>query len=310
VARSGQQASVGRGAAAIHDLGYKRYLGTRRPQSTRWRVLVKNAVSTSWRGWWRMKIWVIGCAITAVGLGVPMYISRNKVLEGLVRPGVSAGWADAFLPFSFLFFPWLAAILATTTAAGAVARDLRAGAFEFYFSRPVRPVDYVLGKVVGSALVMAAALLAGPLALSLFRVGLAAGDLDELFAALALVPRIALVGALGSIAFAVVALAISSLSSRPRITAAVWVGFYLLFGGVIEGLSAALQQPDLAALNLWSAVWGFAYGLIPVRLPGGLSGSAPGLAASYAALVAYTAIGLVVLHVRVKLAERAGLGGG
>ena len=48
-AKSGPQAAE-RPAAAIHDLGYKRYVGTRRPQSTRWRVLVKNVVSTSWRG--------------------------------------------------------------------------------------------------------------------------------------------------------------------------------------------------------------------------------------------------------------------
>lgn len=308
MARSGQHAA-GRAAAAIHDLGYKRYLGTRRSQSTRWRVLVKNVVSTSWRGWWRMKVWVVGCAIATAGLGVPMYVTRNKIFEALVRPGVNVRWADGFLPFAFGFFPWFAFVMAATTAAGSVARDLRAGAFEFYFSRPVRPVDYVLGKVVGSSLVMATALLAGPLLLSLFRVGLSR-DLDEVFPALALVPRMALVGMVGSIAFAVVALAFSSLSPRPRITTAMWVGFYLLFGSIIEGLAVALHQPDLAALNLPGAVRGFAYGLIPVPLPGGLSGNAPGMAASYAVLLGYTAIGLIVLHVRVKLAERAGLGGG
>ena len=307
MARSAQQAAVGRPAAAIHDLGYKRYLGTRRPQSTRWRVLVKNVVSTSWRGWWRMKAWVIGCAITTVAIGVPMYISRDKIFDELVRRGMTIRWADALLPLSFRFFPWFAFLLAATTAAGAVARDLRAGAFEFYFSRPVRPLDYLLGKVAGSAVVMATALLAGPLLLSLFRVGLSR-DINEVLPTLVLVPRTALVGVVGSLAYAVVALAFSSLSSRPRITTAMWVAFYVLLGVISDGLALILQAPDLAAVNLANAVQGFAFGLFQVNMPG--DHVLPGLTASYIALLAYTAAGLLVLHIRVKQAERAGLGGG
>jgi len=310
VTRSGQHATAGRAASAIHDLGYKRYLGTRRPQSTRWRVLVKNVVSTSWRGWWRMKMWVVGCAITTVGIGVPMYISRDRIFDELVRRGVTIRWADALLPMSFRFFPWFAFILAAATAAGTVARDMRAGAFEFYFSRPVRPLDYMLGKVVGSALVVSTAMLAGPLLLSLFRVGLSR-ELDEILPTLSMVPRTALVGLLGSVAFAVVALAFSSLSSRPRITTAIWVAFYLLFGGVAEGLSHALRSPDLAALSLPRAVEGFAFGLFQVssaQVPG--FDVTPGIAVSYGSLLAYTAVGLVILNVRVRQAERAGLGGG
>ncbi|HTE49817.1 MAG TPA: hypothetical protein VK698_03020 [Kofleriaceae bacterium] len=305
---SGQH-PAGRAAAAIHDLGYKRYLGNRRPQSTRWRVLVKNVVTTSWRGWWRMKMWVIGCAVTTVAIGVPMYISRDRIFEELVRRGMTVRWSDALLPLSFRFFPWFAFILAAAGAAGAVARDLRAGAFEFYFSRPVRPIDYVLGKVVGSAMVVSTALLAGPFLLSLFRVGLAR-DLDEVLPALALVPRMLLVGMLGSVAYAVVALAFSSMSTRPRITTAMWAAFYLLFGSIAEGLAFALRTPDLAAISLPRAVEGFAFGLFQVSVPPGFGRLTPGIAASYGALLAYTAVGLIVLQIRVKRAERAGLGGG
>jgi ABC-2 type transport system permease protein len=310
MARSAQQAAVGRPAAAIHDLGYKRYLGTRRPQSTRWRVLVKNVVSTSWRGWWRMKAWVIGCAITTVAIGVPMYISRDQIIEELVRRGLTIRWADVLLPLSFRFFPWFAFILAATTAAGAVARDLRAGAFEFYFSRPVRPLDYLLGKVAGSAVVVATALLAGPLLLSLFRVGLST-DVAQILPALVLVPRMALVGVAGSVAYAVVALTFSSLSSRPRITTAMWAAFYLLFGGVAEGLALILRASDLAAISLPRAVEGLAFGLFQVHVSvPGFDRVVPGLAASCISLLAYTGFGLVLLQIRIVRAERAGLGGG
>jgi hypothetical protein len=298
-------------AAAIHDLGYKRYLGTRRPQSTRWRVLVKNVVSTSWRGWWRMKAWMVGCAMTIVVFGAWMYITRDVLVQELMRRGVTMQWADLdlLLPMSFRAFRGFAFILAAATAATAVARDMSAGAFEFYFSRPVRPLDYMLGKVVGASLVMAAALLAGPVLLALFRVGLSR-NLDEVIPALVFVPRMALVGGIAAIAYAVVALAFSSLSTRARMTVAMWVGFYLLFGGTAEALAAAMSWPDLGALSLPRAVEGLAFGVMHMRVPDVLGRMTPGVVLSYASLVAHIAVGLIVLHLQVRRAERAGLGGG
>jgi ABC-type transport system involved in multi-copper enzyme maturation permease subunit len=292
--------------AAIHDLGYKRYLGTRRPQSTRWRVIVKNLIATSWRGWWRMKVWMIGALLTTVGVGIPMYLSRHTVVRELQAKGFPMTWADALVPMSFSFFAWTAFTLATTIAAAQVARDLRASAFEFYFSRPVRPIDYVAGKVGGIGIIMLIALAAGPLLLSLFRVGLS-DDMDEVMTTLALVPRTALVGVLAALAYAVVPLALSTLAPRPRITVAMWVGFYFIFGPIVEGLSFVMRAPDLAALNLPEAVTGLAHGLYGVP---SMFGPMPSVAASATALLGYIALGLFVLHWRVRSAERAGMGGG
>jgi ABC-type transport system involved in multi-copper enzyme maturation permease subunit len=309
MSRTGQHAAGGRTAAAIHDLGYKRYLGTRRPQSTRWRVLVKNTVSTAWRGWWRMKAWTVGCIIATVVFGAWMYIARDELVQEMMRRGLTVRWDNVLLPMSFRGYRWFAFVLAAATAAGAVARDMSAGAFEFYFSRPVRPLDYMLGKVIGATLVLGAALLAGPILLALFRVGLSR-NLDEVIPAMVFVPRMALVGATAAIAYAVVALAFSSLSTRARITVALWVGFYLLLGGTVEAMAAAMSAPDLAALSLPRAVEGLAFGVMHMRVPDGLTRVTPGVALSYASLVAHIAVGLIVLHVQVRRAERAGLGGG
>jgi hypothetical protein len=295
-----------RPAAAIHDLGYKRYVGTRRPQSTRWRVIVKNVISTSWRGWWRMKFWMIGALLTTVGTGIPMYLLRHEIVRELEREGLKLTWADALVPGSFAFFAWTAFILAITVAASQVARDLRASAFEFYFSRPVRPIDYIAGKVGGVTVIMLFALAAGPFLLSLFRVGLS-NDMDEAMTTLALVPRTALVGLLAALAYAVVPLAMSALAPRPRITVAIWVGYYIVFGGLISLLSHALRAPDLAALRLPDAVVGLAFGLYETT---SMFGQLPSAGASMASLVGYTVLGLLALHWRVRSAERAGLGGG
>jgi ABC-type Na+ efflux pump permease subunit len=290
--------------AAIHDLGYKRYVGTRRPQSTRWRVIVKNVLTTSWRGWWRMKIWMIAVLLTTVGTGIPLYISRHELVRELARKGAPMNWVESLVPFSFNFFTWTAFVLGITVASAQVARDLRAGAFEFYFSRPVRPLDYVVGKVVGVAIIMFLALGAGPLLLSIFRVTLS-DNMDEAMAALALVPRTALVGLLASLAYAVVPLALSALAPRPRITVTLWVGYYFVVAGLLVILAAALHVHGLAALVLPFAVISLAYGMYGATL-----GGAVGVATSLIGLVVLIVVGLVALHWRVRAAERAGLGGG
>ena len=303
---SAAEGAAGAPAAAIHDLGYRRYVGTRRPQSTRWRVIVRNLVATSWRGWWRMKVWVIGAVLTTVGIGVPMYISRQDIFEQLKQRGMPMTWADALLPMSFQFYSWFAFVLGATVAAAQVARDLRAGAFEFYFSRPVRPMDYMFGKVAGTVLVMACAVTAGPLLLSLFRVGLSR-EVDEILPTLLLIPKTLLVGVTAAVAFAAVPLAVSTLSTRPRITVSIWVVFYFLFGGIVEGLSIGLKQPDLAALSLPDALVGFAFAVYDVTP---VFQQVPGAAASTAGLLGTIALALVILHARVRRAERAGMGGG
>src|ERR1051326_1494121 len=81
---------------------------------------------------------------------------------------------------------------------------------------------------------------------------------------LELVPKVILVGLLGSLAYAAVPLAISSLSRRPRITTSMWAAFYILFGGMAEGLARILDVKGLAALNLAHAVTGMAYGLFGI----------------------------------------------
>ena len=306
---SDAQPQGGAPRAAIHDLGYKRYVGTRRPQSTRWRVIVKNLVATSWRGWWRMKLWIIAAIMTTVVFGVIMYITRDKVFEELMRGGVAMKFTDAMVAMSYQFYPWWGFLLGSTIAAGAVARDLRAGAFEFYFSRPVRPIDYLAGKAGGVFLVMGLAMAAGPLLLSFFRVGLSR-DVDEVWPNLAVVPKVALIGVLSSLAYAVVPLAISTMGARPRITISIWVVFYFIFGGIVEGIAMGLHIPDLAVVSLPNAVRSFAWGVLDVQIPMSGPHELPGVVASTGALLGYIVLGLAVLHMRLRAAEQAGLGGG
>jgi ABC-type transport system involved in multi-copper enzyme maturation permease subunit len=299
--------------AAIHDLGYKRYLGTRRPQSTRWRVIVRNHISGAWRGFWRMKAWTLGAAMTAIGFGVGMFALKSETSRMFLDRGTGATThvVDAALPFSIGFFTWWAFVLSLSVGAAAVARDLKAGAFEFYFSRPVRPVDYVLGKFVGQFGIMATALVAPPFVLAAFRIGLA--QPREMLGLVDLLPRVLAVGVLGAAAFAALPIGLGALFARPSHAIAAWVAYYLFASNVLALIAQHVGVPALGLLDPGKAMTAFALDLFGVDLArhlseGGSTGAPAWLAAL--ALVGHTAVGLAVTLWRVRVAERAGLGGG
>lgn len=305
---------MSRPRAAIHDLGYQRYLGARRPQSSRWRSIVVNQLATAWRGFWRMKAWVIASAMTTAVFAILMYVGRQEVFEALSTrmTGSPLTMIDALLPFAFEFYTWFGFVLSVSVAAAVVPRDLAVGAFEFYFSRPVRPIDYVIGKLVGLTLVMAAVMVAGPVVLALYRVGIA--DAGQVIATLPVVGKALLIGALSAATYAVLPLACGALVGKPRNAIAIWAALYLIAGPVIDSLAGGLGRPALAALSPKVAVESLAYGLFDVSPVastildrGGVT--APGWAGG-AALVGYVVLGTALTWWRVVRAEQAGLGGG
>lgn len=295
--------------AAVHDLGHRRYTGARRRQATRYLVIARHLFAGAMRGWWRSRIWLIGAAMTTVATGVVMYIFRNDVFRGLVSEGVALRFVDALVPMSLDWFTKLGFVVGTTVGAGLLAADLRAGAFEFYFARSVRPVDYLVGKLAGVMLLMAALVGAGPLLLALFRIGLSTGDSKALVAALTGVPRTLLSCAAAVAVYTAVPVGLGALGRTPRAAVAIWVCFYLLGGGAAEILAAALELPALAALDVQQAVVGVALGLYGAS-PVGNSGAVPPLPLALLAVALYTAIGTGLVIWRVARAYRAGLGGG
>jgi hypothetical protein len=293
-------------AAAIHDIGYKRYLGTRRPQSTRYRVIVKNVIAHAWRGWWRMKIWVFGAVVVVVTLGAIMVALRHRVFRELEdMAGGQVSFADGLLAYSLRYMTPLAFILTVTVVSGVVARDLRAGAFEFYFSRPVRPVDYVLGKIGGVVLIMATALLAGPLLLSLHRLAVVE-DISEIRGLLPVVPKALLVGTFATLAYSIVPLAFSAISSNPRHTIAIWAAFYIVGGGIAGGIAHGTGISAIGALDLTQAVAGMSFDIFDLNVT---RANLPSLFEGMAVLSLYILAALGFIFWRVVRAERAGLGG-
>ncbi len=294
--------------AAIHDLGYQRYAGGRRPQSTRWQVIVRNMMSMSWKGWWRYKMPLGAAVATMIGIAVGIYFSRNEIFEAAPGMGEQIRTiADSLIPRSYTWFGYSSLIICLTILAGTISRDLQAGAFEFYFSRPVRPLDYVIGKLVGASMLLAPILLLGPLLLTVYRMGLT-GSVDKALDTISWIPRALIVGIVATLVQASVALAFGALTNRPRYAVVAYAAFIFLFGPIMSGIAFATKIPEIAAISPNSAILGLSSGVFEVDFLFGAP--APSLGVSIAALLGYIAASFLLILWRVRQAQRAGMGGG
>ena len=156
----------------IHDLGYKRYVGTRRSLGTRWTVIMRHQIASAWKGWWRFKVWLICAVMVTVVTSVLLYTLQNNVFRRLSGFGPVTRFIDGILPDSTQWFCKVGFIVSLTISSMVVASDVQTGAFTFYFARSVRPRDYVLGKLAGLAVLLALIMLAGPVVLLAFFVPL------------------------------------------------------------------------------------------------------------------------------------------
>lgn len=293
--------------AAIHDLGYQRYAGTRRPQRTRYQVIVRNQLSMAWTGWLRYKLSLGIAASATVGIGVAIYFSRHKIFREAPNGGQVRTIADSLIPQSYTFLGYVALIVCLTVLASAISRDLKAGAFEFYFSRPVRPIDYVVGKIVGAFVLLAPILFIGPVLLTIYRLALT-GDMDQTIDTLPWIPKAMFVGAIAALAHGCLALACGALSKNPRYAVAGYGAFVLVAGGIIRSISQGTRIPGLAALDINAAISGLASGVFDVHFLFGVQ--APSLAASALSLAGYITLSILIIFFRVRGAQRAGMGGG
>lgn len=244
----------------IHDLGYARYAGERRSTGTLWRVIMRHQIKYVWKTWWRWKPALLGALLTVVSVGFVMYLSRDKQFDALRANGAIVKFLDAMVPMSFRFFRICAFIITMTVAATGIARDRETGAFAFYFSRPVRPRDYVLGKLAGMVVVMASIFLAGPLLLAAFRIGLSR-DTDEMLQLLPWLARVLVVGTLASLVYAAAPMAMSALIGRRWIALGAWAGYWVIGVSMVAGIGFMTYKPliaidpgiaiDTLALRLW-----------------------------------------------------------
>lgn len=289
----------------IHDLGYRRYAGTRRSERSRWRVIARHQIAIAWKTWWRFKAPLGMAVITmAIAAGMMMFASERK--SSLGRAQIFAQrMIDTAMPEAMIWFCRVGFLASLTLGATVIASDLQSGAFTFYFARSTRPRHYVIGKLIGLIALTSLIVVAGPLVLTILRLGLS-DTTDELIELLPTIPKVLAVGALATLAYACVPLGFSSLLPNRRHALALWAAYYLIFGAMAYAL-AHVASPAIGALDLPRAVQAVTFHLFELefreRDPEIPLDAALGSLIGHASL----AIGLVIFQVR--RAHHAGVGG-
>lgn len=289
----------------IHDLGYARYAGERRPPSTLWRVIMRQHLAYAWKTRWRLKPWVLGAVMITVVVGAIVYLNKNTVMGMMSALGAKTPtWLTSAIPFAYQVYRVPAFMISMTIGAAIVARDREIGAFTFYFSRPVRPLDYVVGKIAGQLILMATIFLAGPVVLSLYSVAMTDTTRDAI-EQLKILPKTLIIGALGTMAYATVPLAFSAVAPRRTLALSFWAGYYIMVSTIVANVGALVWVP-MKAFDLSSAMESLAMQLFDVRFHG--EKLAP-LWAAVGSLVLQTAIAVAVIVSQVKREAEGSVGG-
>lgn len=294
------------GQGTIHDLGYEPYRGPRLAQTRRFWIIARNVIAVAWRGKWGVKAPVLLSVMVVMAATAIMWVARAaQRLSHLTSGGAQVLRVDAVVFQSFNFYGFLGFLLATTVGCATVADDLKMGAFQFYFSRPIRPRDYVAGKVAGLALVVGIPMFGVPVALAILRL-LLAEDLAEAGRVWMIVPRAAALGLVGTAAYVLPAAGMGALMQKRAPAQALFAVYYLVVGSLAKGMAMGLRAPQLRLLALDDNIRNVGSALFGIDRPGG----APPVWQSVAATAALGLAGWVILWRRVRRAETSGLGGG
>jgi ABC-type transport system involved in multi-copper enzyme maturation permease subunit len=291
----------------IHDLGYKRYAGSRRSVATRWTVIMRHQIAMGWKTWWRFKIWLV-VAVLATGIPVALlYVFSTSVLR--MFRGLGSGavpFIDSILPLSLVWYCKIGFVASLFLAAPVVAGDIQSGAFTFYFARSLRPRDYVIGKLAGLGALLALIMLVGPVILAGARLGLS-DSFDQMIALLPTLPKALAVGVLGTLGYAAIPLGFSALLSNRGQAMALWTAYYVVLCNLLVLISLA-TSPVVAALDLPTALQSVALHLFDLRLGGRRTLDLPPEVA-VASIVGQAAIAIGLVLWRVRTAQQTGVGG-
>ncbi len=215
----------------IHDQGYARYTGARRPPGRAWWVIARIGI----RRMFSSKLFLLVLLFAWMQFfvrGVLFYLAANfPQVEGFIAP-TPATFRDFFDSQAFFVF-----VIAIYTGAGAIANDRQANALPLYLARPLTRWEYVAGKlaVVTGFLLLITWVQA---LLLLVLQTMFTGSLDFVRQYAFLLPAVTLYGFLQSLVAGITIIALSSLSTSARYVGILYAGAVIFSGAMFDVLRA------------------------------------------------------------------------
>lgn len=232
----------------IRDLGYKPYEGARLPPSNNTWVMFRQGLARAWGGW-LVKIAVffaifpplIACLVIAGG----RYFASQ-----MGQVGETMDLGSMALREMFRYETWLVVSLVTLGAgAASIAEDLTFKAFQFYFSKPVTALQYLVGRVAAIALILfLITFVSGLIVVTIAAVTAAP---EQRLADFGLIAPTLLYSVILSVFMASASVAVSSLSPSRALTMSAW-GLLFVVPHVIASIVDVIQQEQFPWLYLAS----------------------------------------------------------
>lgn len=243
----------------IFDQGYQHWQGRLSGHAWRWLAVTRRGVQAQLKNRWVltavMVAWVPALLLATVLAVWGLFEQKSALLTpflGMFREALppeifkdphyfrSVVWRIAF-DFFFRFEIFFAMILVLLIGPELVSQDLRFRAMPLYFSRPMRRIDYFVGKlgIIGFFLglvTIAPAALAYALGVAF---SLDFGVLKDTFRVL---PASVAYGTVVLASAGTLMLAISSLSKNSRHVGGIWIGMWIIGGLLSNVLDESLHK--------------------------------------------------------------------
>jgi ABC-2 type transport system permease protein len=243
----------------IFDQGYQHWQGRLSGHAFRWLAITLQGVRQQ-RRWWLTKWLVAVSFVPALVLGgflvlwglleqqstlLQPFMAILQVLPEEIRSGPKAYrgavWTMAFHWF-FSIETFFSMLLVLAVGPDLVSKDLRFNAMPLYFSRPLRRVDYFVGKLGVIAVFLAAVAIAP--AVAAYALGLAFSlDPTVLRDTWRLLLGAMIYGTVVVLSAGTLMLAVSSLSRNSRLVGAMFVGLWVVSNVTSEVLQQTVDRP-------------------------------------------------------------------
>jgi ABC-2 type transport system permease protein len=273
----------------IHDQGYRRYGGRRDRRSRAWWVIARAGLMERLRER-RMLGLLLFAWLPFLVRAVQMYVASNIRQASFLAPTTLMFREFLDQQNIFVFF------ITVFVGAGLIANDRRANALQIYFSKPLTRVEYVTGKLVVLALLLAAVTWLPGILLLLLQM-IFAGNTTFVRTNVYLFPAITLFAAIQVFLSSFTMLALSSLSKSRRFVAIMYTGVVFFSAAMYQALRQITGR-SWAWLSPQDTLDVIADAIFRVARPPGIP-----VPAAFIAVVVLIALSIWILERRVRGVE-------
>jgi ABC-2 type transport system permease protein len=249
----------------IFDQGYQHWSGELAGHAWRWLAITRQGLRVALAGRvvrTLVLIAVLPALLLAFALAMWGLLEQKSDLItaimpmfGFLDPAILAGpkaYRVEIWTISYSYFlrteTWFAMVLILFVGPSLISQDLRYNALPLYFSRPLRRIDYVLGKL-GVIVALLGAVIILP-SIAAYLLGLIFSlDISILRDTFRVLAASILYGLVISISAGLLILALSSLSRNSRYVALFWIGLWFLTSSVAGVLSLVNAEQRIRAVH-------------------------------------------------------------